>query len=145
MAEQKTGPTVEVLDRLIKRHMGAAFIAGLMPIPVVDVAVLSGVQLHLVTELAEAYGVPFSENRARILIGTLTVGAVPAYSAPLFAGLLKVVPAAGTTLGLVSMPILAAASKKPTHEEIAKLTYAIWEERGGDSMDNWKEAKRRLS
>jgi hypothetical protein len=38
----------------------------------------------------------------------------------------------------------AAASQKPTHEEIAKLAYSIWQERGGDSIANWQEAERRL-
>lgn len=108
--EQKDGPSFEVLDKIVKRHMGAAFAAGLVPIPLVDMAIVTGVQLNLVAKLAEIYGIPFSQNRARSIIAALVGGTLPAYAAPSFAGLVKLIPVAGTVLGMVSMPTLSAAS-----------------------------------
>lgn len=109
-ADRTTEPSFKEMDRIVKRHMAAAFATRVVPIPFLDMAAMTGAQLSLVSKIADLYGVPFSKNRARIIIGALVAGTVPAYAAPAFAGLLKTIPAAGTVLGMVSMPILSAAS-----------------------------------
>ena len=50
---------LQLVDRL-SLWSGAA---GLIPLPLVDVIAVGGVQLHMLRRLSEIYGVPFSDNR----------------------------------------------------------------------------------
>ena len=43
----------------------------LVPIPLVDVAAVGGVQLQMLRRLSEIYGVPFSENMGKSVIASL--------------------------------------------------------------------------
>src|ERR1700758_4010229 len=45
--------------------------AGLIPIPLVDVAAVGGVQLIMLRRLSEIYDVPFSDNRGKSIIASL--------------------------------------------------------------------------
>ena len=108
--ENGTAPTAELLDKIVRQHMIAAFAAGIVPIPVLDIAAMSGVQFNLVRKLSRVYGVPFSQNVVKNIVGGLLGGAVPIYSGPLLAGMVKFVPLVGTTLGIVSLPFVAAGT-----------------------------------
>jgi hypothetical protein len=55
---------LELVDRL-SLWSGAA---GLIPVPLVDVVAVGGVQLHMLRRLSEIYGVPFSENRGKSIL-----------------------------------------------------------------------------
>lgn len=35
--------------------------------------------------------------------------------------------------------------RKPSNKEIEKRAYQIWQERGGNAEDNWREAERELT
>ena len=58
---------LELVDRL-SLWSGAA---GLIPVPLVDIAAVGGVQLHMLRRLSEIYGVPFSENRGKSILTSL--------------------------------------------------------------------------
>src|SRR5262245_3032418 len=53
----------EVASKLVDRFSLWSGAAGLIPIPLVDMAAVGGVQLQMLRRLSEIYGVPFSENR----------------------------------------------------------------------------------
>ncbi len=109
-----TNPSKEDLDKLVRNHMIAAFGAGLVPIPLADLAAMTGVQFNLVRKIASSFGVPFSQNAVKSIIGALVGGAVPAYGAPILASLAKVIPVAGSLIGIATMPTVSAA-----------MTYAV--------------------
>jgi uncharacterized protein (DUF697 family) len=113
-SKEKTIPSEEDLSKLVRQHMVAAFAAGLVPVPLMDIAVMSGVQLNLVRKVAACYDVPFSRNAVKSIICALAGGVAPAYAAPPLASLAKAIPFAGTALGIVTMPTMSAA-----------MTYAV--------------------
>ncbi len=41
--ERTAGPSFKEMDRIVKRHMAAAFATGLVPIPLLDMAAMTGV------------------------------------------------------------------------------------------------------
>ena len=107
-------PSKEDLDKLVRQHMIAAFGAGLVPIPFIDLAAMTGVQINLVRKIAARFGVPFSHNAVKSIVGALVGGAVPAYSAPPLSSLVKAIPVAGGLIGMVTMPAVSSA-----------MTYAV--------------------
>jgi len=98
----------------VSRYAAWAAAAGVIPIPVVDMFAVGGVQVQMLRRLAEIYGVPFSENLGKSLVATLVGSVVPAgVAAPTAIGIasvLKAFPLVGTTLASLSMPGLAAGA-----------------------------------
>jgi len=88
---------------------GAAGI-GLVPVPLVDIMAIGGLQVWLVRELAKVYDVPFSRNRAKALVSALIGVGAPAMLTGGVASLIKVVPVVGQALTIAVAPGLAAAS-----------------------------------
>src|SRR5947209_3411882 len=70
--------------------------AGLIPVPIVDVAAVAGVQLQMLRKLAEVYGIPFADNRGKSVITSLAGAIIPASTATTtamtFGSLIKGIP-----------------------------------------------------
>jgi uncharacterized protein (DUF697 family) len=56
---------------IIRSHMAGAAVAGLLPVPLLDIAALGAVQLRMLRRLAALYEVEFSDQRAKAIIGAL--------------------------------------------------------------------------
>ncbi len=67
-----------VAKRIVDRHRNYAAIGGLLPLPVVSIASLTAINMHMVQTLSKLYGVPFQRDRTRSLIVGIVGGAVPA-------------------------------------------------------------------
>ena len=97
--------------RLVTKYMWWSMGAGLVPIPVWDVALLTGVQLKMAKDLADHYEIPFSKNRGKLIIGSLVGSIVPGTVAYGPIGtLMKFIPVVGPFVGAVAMPVFAGAS-----------------------------------
>jgi uncharacterized protein (DUF697 family) len=95
---------------IVHRNVLWALGVGLVPIPVVDFLGVSTVQLKMLRELASLYGVDFSEQLTKKLVATLVSGlGSAALGTALAATLFKFVPLIGTSLGVLSMPVLGGA------------------------------------
>ena len=57
--------------KIVRNHMFGSVASGVLPIPLLDIAILGGIQLRMVRKLAEHYEVEFSEQRANAIIGSL--------------------------------------------------------------------------
>src|SRR5882762_4153602 len=75
--EQRDEQAAQLVDRL-SLWSGAA---GLIPVPLVDIAAVGGVQLHMLRRLSEIYGVPFSENRGKSILASIAGAVIPASTA----------------------------------------------------------------
>jgi uncharacterized protein (DUF697 family) len=99
---------------LVERYTAWAAAAGVVPIPVVDVAAVGGVQVKMLRELAKIYDVEFSENLGKSVIGTLLGSIVPAGVASAASmgvmSALKFVPLVGTAIASIAMPACSAAA-----------------------------------
>lgn len=98
-------------DRIVERSSWLAGGAGLFPLPLVDVVLVSGVNLIMLKELAALYEVEYSESRAKVLLGALTAGSAPqALTGFGAASLLKGVPFIGQTIGAFAVSAFSAAA-----------------------------------
>ena len=103
------------IDTIIHYHVMISMGAGLVPVPVLDLVALSGIQVNMIRELANAYQVPFVKEVAlnlltSVLGKTLLVKAGP----KIVLSLAKFIPGFGQIAGAVSLPVLAGASAYAT-------------------------------
>jgi uncharacterized protein (DUF697 family)/predicted GTPase len=81
--------------------------AGALPIPLVDLVVLSGIQSRMVYQLAELYGQPMDRKRYLEIAGTLGLTIMVRQGGR---ELLKLIPFVGPVIGSVAGAALAGAS-----------------------------------
>ena len=103
-------PRDEVASRLVDRFSIWSGVAGLVPVPVVDLVAVGGLQLQMLRRLSQIYDVPFSENRGKALIAALAGALVPTTSGIGAFSLLKAVPIIGTIIGGFVTPVLSAGA-----------------------------------
>jgi uncharacterized protein (DUF697 family) len=122
MAKEETAATTETVvedadqkkidlsQELVKKYMWWSMGAGLIPIPLVDIATVSGVQLKMLSELAKVYDVKFSKNAGKSIISALIGGvSADALSKSYITSAIKSIPIIGI-VGSVSMPIFSGAA-----------------------------------
>ena len=82
--------------------------------PLVDIAVVGGVQLQMLRRLSEIYAVPFTDNRAKSIIASLAGSVLPASAASTtamgVASVLKAIPGVGTVIAASTMPVFSAGA-----------------------------------
>lgn len=122
----------EIVRNGVLFSMGAGL---LVPVPILDVAAVSGVQLDMIRRLCKLYDVEFSENAGKTVLSALAGGT----AARVGASLIKAIPGFGSVLGGVSMSILSGASSYA----IGQVFTSHFESKG--TMDNfdaqaWKKA-----
>jgi uncharacterized protein (DUF697 family) len=97
--------------RVVSVYSAASATVGLIPVPFIDMAAISGIQLRMLYRLSGLYDLPFSLTMVKSLVGSLLGGVLPVNAAWGTAGsLVKAVPGVGTYLGWATMPALAAAT-----------------------------------
>jgi uncharacterized protein (DUF697 family) len=108
MTEQdnKTGEA----ERLVKRYMLAGAAAGLIPLPLLDLPLISAIQLKMLHGLAKVYGVEFSAQLGKSAVAALLGGGVPVSFSLNLSSLLKAAPVYGTAAGVVGASAFAGAS-----------------------------------
>jgi len=115
----------------VTNHAWGNAAIGLIPIPVLDLVALTGVQVKMIAGLAKIYDLDFKPDRARSLVvallgslGSLTV------AGGIFLSVLKFVPFLGVQASVVTLPAVAGA-----------VTYAVGKvfishfEAGGTLLD----------
>jgi uncharacterized protein (DUF697 family) len=91
-----------------KKYMWLSMGAGLIPVPGVDWAALSGVQLKMVATISKTYGVPFQKNWGKATIASLAGFVVPhAMACGWIASAVKLIPVVGLLAGAPAMALLA--------------------------------------
>jgi uncharacterized protein (DUF697 family) len=97
-------------QKVIRNYMLWSLGAGLVPVPVLDLAAVSGVQLKMLAEISKVYGVPFEESRGKAVIGSLIGFVLPhTLSAGAIGSLLKLIPGFGALVGSPTVALFAAA------------------------------------
>jgi uncharacterized protein (DUF697 family) len=100
----------EMASSLVDRFAMWAGVAGLIPVPIVDLIAIGGLQLQMVRRISQIYDVPFAENRGKAIISSLVGSAVPTSSALGAAEVLKALPLIGTAISAFVMPALSAGA-----------------------------------
>jgi uncharacterized protein (DUF697 family) len=154
--EEATAPASEtesrrdVATKLVDRFAIWSGVGGLIPIPVVDLLCVGGLQVQMLRRLSQIYDVEFSENRGKAVIAALAGTMIPATSGMGAASALKTVPILGMLAGGFVMPALSAGAtfaigkafiqhfesggtlldfNPPDYREFVKAQKEMWESR----------------
>ena len=87
------------------------------PVPLLDVATISGLQIKMLADLSKLYGMPFGKERAKVLVGSLLGSVLPsvlANSSLAAAGtVIKIIPVIGTLVGMAVQRVRVVPARKP--------------------------------
>ncbi len=121
-------------NKIINWHIIWAMGGGLIPLPVLDFAAVTAIQIDMLNQLSRLYGVDYDAVAGKTFVAALTGSTL----AKLGSSMIKIIPGFGTLLGGISMSLLSGAS-----------TYAVGQvavehfETGGTLFDvNWETAKK---
>ena len=89
-------------SRIVKRYMLGSLAVGIVPVPLLDMALLTGIQIKMLHSLAAFYDVPFSSRAGRSVIASLVGGGIPV-------SLTSVLPI-GQIIRTAGMSVFAGAS-----------------------------------
>jgi uncharacterized protein (DUF697 family) len=95
--------------RIVDRHKNYAAMGGLVPLPAANIASVTAINLRMVKQLSELYGVPFQRNRTRSLIIALIAGAVPTGAGLATSSTLMWIVPGGLVWGLGAAALTAGA------------------------------------
>jgi uncharacterized protein (DUF697 family) len=139
-----------VASKLVDRFAMWSGVAGLVPLPIVDIVAVGGLQVQMLRRLSQIYGIEFSENRGKALIAALAGTMIPVTSGLGAASALKFVPVVGLLASVFVMPVLSAGAtyaigkafiqhfesggtlldfNPPDYREFIKAQKAKWESR----------------
>ncbi len=111
IATSKQAEAETIANKYVAWSMGA----GLIPVPLADLAAITGVQIKMLSEISKVYGVEFSENRCKSIVFSLLGGLGATAAAASVAGsFAKLIPGFGTLFGIATLPVLSGA-----------ITYAV--------------------
>jgi uncharacterized protein (DUF697 family) len=97
-------------SKLVDRLSLCSGAAGLIPVPLVDMAAIAGVQLYMLRRLSEIYEIPFSDSRGKSIVASLAGAMAPASVATASGSVIKGLPGIGTVIGALTMPIASAGA-----------------------------------
>jgi uncharacterized protein (DUF697 family) len=109
-APSSTAERGETANKLVDRFALWSGVAGLIPIPVVDVLAVGGLQIQMLRRLSQIYDVQFSENRGKALIAALAGTMIPATSGMGAASAMKAIPVVNILAAGFVMPVLSAGA-----------------------------------
>jgi uncharacterized protein (DUF697 family) len=96
--------------KVVDRFSFWSGVAGLLPIPFVDLAAVGALQIQMLRLLSRIYDVPFSENRGKALVAGIFGTVIPVSTGVGMASVVKTIPIAGTAVGALATPALAVAA-----------------------------------
>lgn len=111
-AAQPTAPRTrpEQAHAIVRKNMYWAVGLGFVPVPLLDLAAVTAVQVKMLKELSAVYEVSFAEDAAQKVVGSLVAGLGGLTVAGAIAGsLIKVIPVVGQVVGFIGRPALAGA------------------------------------
>lgn len=109
--EVLTSEQDEKSAKIVNKYMLWSMGAGVIPIPLIDMAAVTGVQLKMIKEIAAVYEVEFSDVKGKSIITSLLGSIVPnSLSAGFLGSAFKLIPFFGWYAGSVSMAVFSGAA-----------------------------------
>jgi uncharacterized protein (DUF697 family) len=151
-SSEATESREQVASKLVDRFAIWSGVAGLVPLPVVDVLAVGALQVQMLRRLSQIYNIEFSENRGKALIAALAGCMIPATSGMGAASALKAIPVINILAAGFVMPVLSAGAtfaigkafiqhfesggtlldfNPPDYREFVKAQKEMWESRVG--------------
>jgi uncharacterized protein (DUF697 family) len=101
-------------DNTVKNHVMIALSLGLVPLPLFDLALLTGSQIKMVHSLSGLYGQPFAKDRVKAIVISLISGSAPVLGVIGLSSGAKIIPGIGSLVGSGGVAVTGGA-----------LTYAV--------------------
>jgi uncharacterized protein (DUF697 family) len=95
---------------LVKSYVPWSAGAGLLPMPLIDMAALVAVQLRMLTKLSALYQVPFLENGVKSTVSSLLGSVVSTSVGGALGSLVKAIPVVGPLIGIAAVPSVYSAA-----------------------------------
>lgn len=121
----------ELLAReVVKKHALYAGGVGLIPVPIVNLAGVTALEVKMLYDLAHVYDIPFRQDRVKSIVSSLIGGIASTNIGYGTVGLFKSLPLIGGAMAVATLPLFASA-----------ITYAIGKvfiqhfESGGTFLD----------
>lgn len=97
-------------ESIINEHIGYSMIAGAIPIPLVDIAAVTAIQLDMIHQLTNYYEIDFNDELGKSLVTTTVGASLGSILGRAGASLVKGIPGVGTVLGIGSQVVVSGAS-----------------------------------
>ena len=104
----------------VKNHVIAATSVSLVPVPLLDLAAIMGIQVDLMRSLCKVYEVPFQEKLVRSALTSLASGAGAVIAVTALSSLAKSIPVLGSIAGAAGLSASAAAVTYATGQVFIK-------------------------
>ena len=89
---------------IVSRYAVWSSAFGVLPVPIADVAGITGTQISMIAALSKLYGVPFSKSWVRSILGSIVGGVAPwAVTAGVVSTVFKSMPGIGLGVGFLGM------------------------------------------
>jgi uncharacterized protein (DUF697 family) len=96
----------EQANKTVTKYVLLSMGAGAVPVPLLDIAALTAVQLSMLREMCEDYQIPYSEISGKMLIDEIAGTSL----IKIGASLIKTIPGLGTLIGGIPMIVVSGAS-----------------------------------
>ena len=96
--------------QLVNSYVPWAAGAGMVPMPGVDMLALTALELRMLAQLSEMYGVTFMENGVKNIVASLLATVISTNLGASLGSLLKLVPLVGPIAGIAATPGLYSAA-----------------------------------
>jgi len=110
MAKKKVTTPEKNIDDIIKRHLYWAVGAGLIPVPVADIAAVTAIQLDMLKQICSFYNIDYSEEKGKAWVGAIVSATMSGLMAKIGASAIKSIPIVGTVIGASAMAVISGAS-----------------------------------
>jgi uncharacterized protein (DUF697 family) len=96
----------------VEKYMWWAVAAGVLPVPLLDLAAVAAIDLKMIKELSAEYGVDFDEDQGKAIVASLAGGVTSGMIARSMGviSLLKAIPFVGQSAATLSMSIFGGAA-----------------------------------
>ncbi len=101
----------QLAHQSVKNWAQWAAVAGFIPVPIVDTAAITGLQIKLISELCKIYQVEFKKELVVSIISSLAgAGVATLFSTTIGSTFARYIPVVGTTISAITQPALSYAS-----------------------------------
>jgi len=97
-------------NKVVRNYSIGSVAPVLVPVPILDLALLTALQLKMLHSLSNVYGVKFAKNLGKEAITSLVGGIAPVAMTPAIASAIKIIPFVGQIAGGLSLATLGGAS-----------------------------------
>lgn len=98
------------VDQIITSHVVYSMVLAAIPIPVLDIIGVTGVQVDMIKQIAEKYSVDFDKESGKSLVTSLITATFANTLGRMGASLVKGIPGLGTVVGIAGQVVLSGAS-----------------------------------